>query len=89
MPADDAVAWVGTALTPLVLIAEYRLRRDLLVGRWLSLIDPPRQWPCWFSHILLLSGLPPLICPETQKERRFDGFTKPTNRRSKLCETFL
>ena len=70
MPADDAVAWVGTALTPLVLIAEYRLRRALLVGRWLSLIDPPRQWPCWFSHILLLSGLPPLICPETQKERR-------------------
>ena len=61
------MAWVGTALTPLVLIAEYRLRRDLLVGRWLSLIDPPRQWPCWFSHILLLSGLPPLICPETQK----------------------
>jgi len=75
MPADDAVAWVGTALTPLVLIAEYRLRRALLVGRWLSLIDPPRQWPCWFSHILLLSGLPPLICPETQKERRFDGST--------------
>ena len=67
MPADDAVAWVGTALTPLVLIAEYRLRRALLVGRWLSIIDPPRQWPCWFSHILLLSGLPPLICPETQK----------------------
>jgi len=88
MPADDAVAWVGTALTPLVLIAEYRLRRALLVGRWLSLIDPPRQWPCWFSHILLLSGLPPLICPETQKERRFDGSTKPTNRRSKLCEIF-
>jgi len=88
MPADDAVAWVGTALTPLVLIAEYRLRRDLLVGRWLPLVDPPRQWPCWFSHILLLSGLPPLICPETQKERWFDGSTKPTNRRSKLCEIF-
>ena len=67
MPADDAVAWVGTILTPLVLIAEYRLRRDLLVGRWLSLIDPPRQWPCWFSHRFLLSGLPPLICPKRKK----------------------
>ena len=59
MPADDTVARVGTVLTPLMLITEYRLRCPLLIGRWLPFIDSPRQRPCWFSHIPLLSGLRP------------------------------
>ncbi len=44
---------------------------------------------CFHASFVPPFGSRPIIYPENAKKRRFDGSTKPTNRRSKLCETFL
>ena len=77
---------IGTSTASLVFGAKHRLRRHrhkCRAGAFVYALSDP------IAHVFLLSGHARLFVPKTQKERRFDGFMKPTNRRSKLCETFL
>ena len=64
MPADDAVPWIGAAGASLRLSAIHRLRWLLHKCRAGAFVYAASAF---MHHSLLLSGLPPLICPETQK----------------------
>ena len=63
MPADDTVGGIRASAASFVLRAKHRLRRRRHKRRASALVYAASA----FMHHSLLSGLPPLICPETQK----------------------
>ena len=85
---QQTMPWRGirASTASFVLRAKHRLRRHRHKCRAGAFVYAA---PAFMHHSFLLSGHARLFILKMQKERRFDGSTKPTSRRPKLCETFL
>ena len=85
VPTDNTVGGIRASTASLVFGAKHRFRRHRHKCRAPAIVYAA---PAFMHHSFLLSGHARLFILKTQKERRFDGSTKPTSRRSKLCEIF-